>query len=67
MEDDNMTDSNMEVEIVGEYVIVKKEDKKTVLDSEDVLHLFEQFSENEDKVTRLMKEFSELKAMMGAK
>ena len=62
-----MTDSNMEVEIVGGYVIVKKEDKKSVLDSEDVLHLFEQFTENDNKVNRLMKEFSELKAMMGGK
>ena len=62
-----MTDSDIQVEIVGGYVIIKKEDKKSVLDSEDVLHLFEQFTENDNKVNRLMKEFSELKAMMGAK
>ena len=62
-----MTDSDIQVEIVGGYVIIKKEDKKSVLDSEDVLHLFEQFTENDNKVKRLMKEFSELKAMMGAK
>lgn len=66
MEDDKM-DSDIQVEIVGEYVILKKEDNKSVLDSEDVLHLLEQFNENENKVNRLARELAELKAMMGAK
>lgn len=60
-------DSDIQVEIVGEYVILKKEDNKSVLDSEDVLHLLEQFNENENKVNRLARELAELKAMMGAK
>lgn len=66
MEDDKM-DSDIQVEIVGEYVILKKEDNKSVLDSEDVLHLLKQFDENENKVNRLARELAELKAMMGAK
>lgn len=59
--------NSLTVEIVGEYVIVKKEDKKSVLDSEDILHLLEQFNENEEKVTQLVKEYSKLKTMVGAK
>lgn len=63
----NMENSDMIVEIVGEYVIIKKEDKKSVLDNEDLLHLLQQFSENENKVNRLVKEYSELKATIGVK
>ena len=62
-----MENSDMIVEIVGEYVIIKKEDKKSVLDNEDLLHLLQQFSENENKVNRLVKEYSELKATIGVK
>lgn len=57
----------MTVEIVGEYVIIKKQDKKSVLDSEDILNLLTEFTENEQKVNQLVKEYSELKSMMGAK
>ena len=62
-----MVDSDIDVEIVGGYVIIKNENGKSVLDSEDVRNLLQQFSENENKVSGLIKEFSELKAMMGAK
>ena len=62
-----MTNSDMTVEIVGEYIIVKKDDKKSVLDSEDILNLLTEFTENENKVNQLAKECSELKIMMGAK
>ena len=55
------------VEIVGEYVIIKKEGKKSVLDADDILHLLKDFSENESKVNQLVKEYTELKAVMGAK
>lgn len=57
----------MTVEIVGEYVIIKKQDKKSVLDSEDILNLLTEFTENEQKVNQLVKEYSELKSMMEAK
>ena len=63
----NMTNSDMTVEIVGEYIIVKKDDKKSVLDSEDILNLLTELTENENKVNQLAKECSELKIMMGAK
>jgi hypothetical protein len=63
----NMVNSDMTVEIVGEYVIIKKQDKKSVLDSEDILNLLTEFTENEQKVNQLVKEYSELKSMMGAK
>ena len=62
-----MINSDMTVEIVGEYVIIKKQDKKSVLDSEDILNLLTEFTENEQKVNQLVKEYSELKSMMGAK
>lgn len=62
-----MVNSDMTVEIVGEYVIIKKQDKKSVLDSEDILNLLTEFTENEQKVNQLVKEYSELKSMMGAK
>ena len=57
----------MTVEIVGEYVIIKKQDKKSVLDSEDILNLRTEFTENEQKVNQLVKEYSELKSMIEAK
>lgn len=62
-----MANSDMTVEIVGEYVIIKKQNKKSVLDSEDILNLLTEFTENEQKVNQLVKEYSELKSMMGAK
>lgn len=62
-----MINSDMTVEIVGEYVIIKKQDKKSVLDSEDILNLLTEFTENEQKVNQLVKEYSELKSMMEAK
>ena len=62
-----MTDTDITVEIVGGYVIVKNDGKKSVLDNEDVANLLNEFSANEDKMSELMREFSELKAMMGAK
>lgn len=62
-----MVNSDMTVEIIGEYVIVKKDDKKSVLDSEDILNLLTEFTENENKVNQLMREYYELKMEMGAK
>lgn len=62
-----MINSDITVEIVGEYVIIKNQDKKSVLDSEDILNLLTEFTENENKVNQLAKECGELKLMMGAK
>ena len=62
-----MVNSDMTVEIIGEYVIVKKDDKKSVLDLEDILNLLTEFTENENKVNQLMREYYELKMEMGAK
>lgn len=63
----SMINSDITVEIVGEYVIIKNQDKKSVLDSEDILNLLTEFTENENKVNQLAKECGELKLMMGAK
>lgn len=62
-----MVNSNITVEIIGEYVIIKKDDNKSVLDSEDILNLLTEFTENENKMNQLAKECNELKIMMGAK
>ena len=62
-----MTDSDMDVEIVGGYVIIKKDNEKSVLDSEDICNLLQQFTESEEKMSKLIREFSEFKAIMGAK
>ena len=68
MEDDTISQiENMNVEIVGEYVILRKEDKKSVMDSDDIMHLIQEFHENELKLDMVMKEHRELKKLMGAK
>ena len=63
----NMINSDITVEIIGEYVIIKKDDNKSVLDSEDIMNLLTEFTENENKMNQLAKECNELKIMMGAK
>lgn len=62
-----MVNSDITVEIIGEYVIIKKDDNKSVLDSEDILNLLTEYTKNESKINQLAKECNELKIMIGAK